>query len=47
MKRNKVMDWLAYIGLRVIIALIQSTSLENCQRAVRVAACGLAHWLPP
>ncbi|MGN6134587.1 MAG: lysophospholipid acyltransferase family protein [Aureliella sp.] len=46
MKRNKVMDRLAYVGLRLVIALIQSTSLENCQRVVRVAAFALARWLP-
>ena len=46
MKRNKVMDWLAYIALRTLIAVIQSTSLENCQRVVRVFAYALAHWIP-
>ena len=46
MKRNKVMDALAYLGLRIVIAMIQATSLQNCQRAVRVAAYWLAHWIP-
>lgn len=46
MKRNKVMDWLTYLGLRVVIAVILSTSLENCQRIVRIAAYWLARWVP-
>lgn len=46
MKRNKVMDWLAYLGLRIVIALILATSLENCQRIVRIAAYWLAHRIP-
>lgn len=46
MKRNQVMDGLVYLGLRVIIALILSTSLENCQRAARLLARALSNWLP-
>lgn len=46
MKRNRFLDWLAYIALRVLIAIVQSTSLENCQRCSRVLAYWLAHWVP-
>lgn len=46
MKRNRVMDGLAYLGLRVVIAVILCMSLENCQRMVRVLAYALAKWLP-
>lgn len=37
MKRN-AMDGIAYFVLRFVIALIQATSLENCDRACRVLA---------
>lgn len=46
MKRNQVMDGLVYMGLRVIIALILSTSLRNCQRGARLLAYVLSNWLP-
>ena len=43
MKRRRLVDWLGYVALRVVIAIVQSTSLENCQRAVRILAWWLAH----
>lgn len=46
MKLGKVTDGLVYLAVRVVIALIQATSLENCQRIVRIAAYALAHWIP-
>jgi len=46
MKRNRTVDWMVYLGLRVIIALVQATSLENCQRWIRMLAWWLAHYVP-
>ncbi len=46
MKRRRTIDWLGYVALRVVIALVQATSLENCQRAVRVMAWWLARHIP-
>ncbi len=46
MKQNRLLDKLAYLCLRVIIAVIQSTSLENCQRYVGVLAYLLAYRIP-
>ncbi len=46
MKRNKTLDWIAYLALRVMIAIIQANSLQTCQRVSRVAAYWLAHWIP-
>lgn len=46
MKRRRTVDWLGYVALRVVIAVVQSTSLENCQRSVRVLAWWLARYIP-
>ena len=46
MKRRRTVDWLGYVALRVVIALVQSTSLENCQRGSRVLAWWLSRYIP-
>ncbi len=46
MKRRRTVDWLGYVALRVVIAVVQSTSLENCQRATRIMAWWLARYIP-
>jgi KDO2-lipid IV(A) lauroyltransferase len=38
------LDWLAYIGLRCIICLIQSLPLETCDRFCKILAVILADW---
>ncbi len=39
--RGSWMDWLAYLGLRSIVCLIQSLSLESCDRSCQVLAVAL------
>jgi Kdo2-lipid IVA lauroyltransferase/acyltransferase len=39
-------DWLAYCALRVVIALVQSLSLERCDRISRLLAYAFTNWLP-
>lgn len=46
MKRSEAQDWLAYFGLRILIATIQAASLETCQRVVRCLAFCLARYIP-
>jgi Kdo2-lipid IVA lauroyltransferase/acyltransferase len=46
MKRNRMLDWAAYMVLRIIVAVVQSTSLERCQRWTRLGAYALSHWMP-
>lgn len=46
MKRNLLLDKLAYVALRVIVAIVQSSSLECCHRWCRLGAYALAHWIP-
>lgn len=46
MATKDVTDWLAYVGLRIVICGIQSLSLERCDRLCWLGAKVLADWLP-
>lgn len=39
-------DWIAYLALRFIVCLIQTLSLESCDRICKILARILADWTP-
>jgi KDO2-lipid IV(A) lauroyltransferase len=42
----RVADWVAYIALRLVICVIQMTSLERCDRVCRLLAYVMTDWIP-
>lgn len=46
MSKRDLVDWLAYVGLRIVVCGIQSLPLERCDRLCCLGAKVLSDWIP-